>query len=220
MSRVLYLTPQSHFSRKVRIVMDELGLDCEHVYVPNLLSTDPAKFGGNPILRVPVMQDGPVWLVESDSIVRHLLGTYDAGRDRFGFFAMDAAQRNALSIVAAVMGAEVELLLSKRSGIGPEAGGHYFRRYREVIRHGLDWIEAQAAAAWPSTDFSYLDVALICMWDHLEYNRLLALEGACPWIRARTGMFASRPSVAATTPKQMEKLQWELYPGQRPAGGA
>src|SRR5262245_24148274 len=51
--RVLYLTPLSHFSRKVRIVLRELDLSYDESYVPNLLSADPADFGGNPILRVP-----------------------------------------------------------------------------------------------------------------------------------------------------------------------
>jgi glutathione S-transferase len=214
--RTLYLTPQSHFSRKVRIVMDEIGLECEFVYAPNLLSTDPAKFGGNPILRVPVMQDGATWIIESDSIVRYVLETYDAGRDRFGFAAMTTEQRNALSVISAIMGAEVELILSSRSGLSPEVGGHYFRRYREVIRHGLEWIGAHAPALWPETEFSYLDIALICMWDHLEYNGLVELGGTSPWIRERTARHAARPSVVATAPKQMEALQWEIYPSQRP----
>ena len=50
--RILHLTPQSHFSRKVRIVLQELGLPCELAHVPDLLSDDPAKFGGNPILSL------------------------------------------------------------------------------------------------------------------------------------------------------------------------
>jgi len=148
---VLYLTPLSHFSRKCRIVLREIGLACEESYVPNLLSADPADFGGNPILRVPVLRDGPHWVIESDQIVRYLLESYDHGRDRFAFFSMSTAQRNALSIVSAVMGAEVELILSKRSGLAEHAGGIYFSRYREVIVHGLAWLERNAAAIWPVT---------------------------------------------------------------------
>jgi glutathione S-transferase len=214
--RVLYLTPLSHFSRKVRIVLRELGLACDESYVPNLLSVDPAEFGGNPILRVPVLRDGPHWVIESDQIVRHLLETYDHGSDRFAFFSMSTAQRNALSIVSAIMGAEVELILSKRSGLAEDAGGLYFRRYREVIGQGLAWLERDAAAIWPEVEFSYLDIALLCMWDHLRYNRLRDETGSCPWIDARTLRHASRATVAATAPERMQVLQWELYPRQRP----
>src|SRR5262245_14544310 len=171
--RVLYLTPLSHFSRKVRIVLRELGLDCEESYVPNLLSADPSDFGGNPILRVPVLRDGAQWVVESDQIVRYLLETYDRGNDRFAFFSMSTDQRNALSIVSAVMGADVELLLSRRSGLGDQAGGLYFSRYREVIDRGLAWLEGNAATIWPAVELSYLDIALLCMWDHLRYNKFV-----------------------------------------------
>src|SRR5262245_35389732 len=190
--RVLYLTPLSHFSRKCRIVMREIGLAYEESYVPNLLSADPADFGGNPILRVPVLQDGEHWIIESDQIVRHVLEAYDRGSDRFAFFSMSIAQRNALSIVSAIMGAEVELILSKRSGLVDQAGGLYFRRYREVIEHGLAWLERDAAGIWPEGEFSYLDIALVCMWDHLRHGRLRDESDSCPWIEARTLRYASR----------------------------
>jgi glutathione S-transferase len=215
--RVLYLTPLSHFSRKVRIVLRELDLACDESYVPNLLSADPADFGGNPILRVPVLRDGPHWVVESDQIVRYVLEAYDRGSDRFAYFSMGAAQRNALSIVSAIMGAEVELLLSRRSGLVDHAGALYFRRYREVIEHGLAWLERDGAGIWPEMEFSYLDIALLCMWDHIRYNGLLDDAGRYPWIDARTSRHAARPSVAATAPEQMQSLQWELYPSQRPS---
>jgi len=214
--RVLYLTPLSHFSRKVRIVLQEIGLACEESYVPNLLSTNPAEFGGNPILRVPVLRDGPHWVIESDQIVRYLLEAYDHGNDRFAFFSMSTAQRNALSIVSAIMGAEVELILSKRSGLVEPVGGLYFQRYRNVIGHGLAWLERNAAMIWPEVEFSYLDIALLCMWDHLRYNRLGDEADSYTWIEARASHHASRASVAATSPGQMQALQSELYPSQRP----
>jgi len=217
---VLYLTPLSHFSRKVRIVLRELGLACEESYVPDLLSANPEDFGGNPILRVPVLRDGEHWVIESDQIVRHLLEAYDAGSDRLSFFSMSSSQRNALSILSAIMGAEVELILSKRSGLADRSGELYFRRYREVIGHGLSWLERHASTVWPEAEFSYLDVALICMWDHLRHNRLRDDTRSWPWIDARTERHASRPSVAATAPERMQALQWELYPSQRPTGGA
>jgi len=214
--RVLYLTPLSHFSRKVRIVLRELDLVCDESYVPNLLSADPADFGGNPILRVPVLRDGPHWVVESDQIVRYVLEAYDRGSDRFAFVSMNTAQRNALSIVSAIMGADVELILSKRSGLVEHAGALYFRRYLEVIEHGLAWLEQNGAMIWPDLDFSYLDIALLCMWDHLRYNRLLDETIPYPWIDTRTLRYAARASVAATAPERMQSLQWELYPSQRP----
>src|SRR5262249_3763945 len=144
------------------------------------------------------------------------LEAYDHGNDRFTFVSMSIAQRNALSIVSAIMGADVELILSKRSGLVDHAGGIYFRRHREVIEHGLAWLERNAAMIWPGVEFSYLDIALLCMWDHLRYNRLLDETVSYPWIDARTSRYVARASVAATAPERMQLLQWELYPSQRP----
>lgn len=212
---ILHLTPQSHFSRKVRIVLLELNVECELAYVPDLLSDDPADFAGNPILRVPVLEDGPHWVIESDAIVRHLLETHDPGHDRLGFFAMTSDQRCALAVVSAVMGAEVELLLSRRSGLGAQHDGTYFRRYRVVIAGGLSWLESHAPRIWPAQEFSYLDVALTCMWEHLRYNGFAEGLPPFPWIEERTRRFATRPSVAITSPWAVEELQWQLYPSQR-----
>jgi len=88
--------------------------------------------------------------------------------------------------------------------------------YREVIGHGLAWLERNAAAIWPEVEFSYLDIALLCMWDHLRYNRLHDETASWRWIEARALRHASRESVAVTAPERMQALQWELYPSQRP----
>lgn len=211
----LHLTPQSHFSRKVRIVLAELGISCELVHAPNLLSEDPAHFGGNPILRVPVLEDGDDWVIESDAIVRYLLERHDAGNDRFAFFSMTVAQRNALAMISATMGAEVELLLSQRSGLGAEHEGVYFRRYRVVIRECMSWLEERGPALWPECDLSYLDIALACMLDHLRYNDMMPRLPECRWLSERAARHAMRPSFASTSPQAMEELQWQLYPSQR-----
>ena len=215
-TRTLYLTPLSHFSRKVRVVLEEMRLECDFSYAPNLLSEDPADFGGNPILRVPVLKDGTNWVVESDNIVRYLLDTYDPGNDRFSFLHMTVPQRNALAFITAVMGAEVELTLSRRSGIRPGEGEAYFHRYREVIHNCLQWLETEGRSTWPDTEFSYLDIALICMWDHLQHGRLVELQGQYPWITNRTEGHSGRQSVRDTSPENQQELQWKLYPSQRP----
>lgn len=112
----LHATPLSHFARKVRILLRELELDVDLVWTRDLLSDDPADFGGNPILRVPTLVDGGTWVVESDRIARYLVERHDPA-DRLGVLALGVAQRNALAMIDAAMGAEVELLLSARSGM-------------------------------------------------------------------------------------------------------
>ena len=111
------------------------------------------------------------------------------------------------------MGGEVEILLSQRSG---GQGGPYFDRYAEVIRHCLSWLETNGRTVWPEGGFSYLDIALICMWDHLKYYGTVETAGRDPWIERQTARYASRPSVENSTPTRMEQLQLDLYECQPP----
>lgn len=209
----LFLTPLSHFSRKVVIVLEELELEYEREYVPDLLSADPADFGGNPVLRVPVLEDGDAWVVESDAIARYLVEKYDP-KDRFVLMRMPPAQRNALAFLSSIMGAEVELLLSKRAGTPHD---RFFARYEAVIEHCLAWVEQHAADLWPPEDFSYLDIALTCMADHLQHTGMFPEPNRYPWIQSRVARFAERPSVQSTSTAAMQELQWQLYPSQRPS---
>ncbi|MEO0478031.1 MAG: glutathione S-transferase family protein [Planctomycetota bacterium] len=209
----LYLTPLSHFSRKVVIVATELGLEFERKYVPDLLSNDPQDFGGNPILRVPVWEDGEDWILESDAIVGFLIDRYGGG-DRLGYRGLSSPQRNALSLLNAIMAAEVELVLSARSGCKRNA---FFVRYEYVIERSLGWLEQHGEAIWTSTPFSYLDVVLVCMWDHLQHSGVLPVLPSCRWIGRRVRSFDIRPNVRESSPVQMQDLQWQLYPSQGPS---
>ena len=118
----LFATPLSHFARKVRILLAELELDHELVWTENLLSEDPADFGGNPILRIPTLVDGDTWVVESDQIARYLVERHDPA-DRFGVLALDVAQRNTLASINAAMGALEHRPRPKCGAICPEPGG-------------------------------------------------------------------------------------------------
>ena len=80
----LYYSPNSPWSRKVRIVLHEKGVD--FVGDAQKEHRDPKSFGStNPMLRVPVLEDGPISLFESDLIIEYLLEKYPAtsaqGRD-------------------------------------------------------------------------------------------------------------------------------------------
>ena len=78
----LFATPKSHFSRKVRLLLDHLELTYELVDVGDVSSAESSLFDGNPALGVPVLEDGEVWMLESDHIAFYLVRTYDPG-DRF-----------------------------------------------------------------------------------------------------------------------------------------
>ena len=203
MTARLYATPLSHFARKVRIVLSELRVPCELIYVENLLSSDPADFGGNPILRIPTFVDGERWIVESDQIVRYLVEKHDP-EDRLACLSLDPEQRNILSMINAAMGAEVEILLAGRSGIENVEDIAFFRRSFEVIRHCLAWLDAQAPRTWTEIDFSVLDIALLCMWEHLAYYDTIPDREQYSWVEDRVATFAARASVMESAPANQD----------------
>jgi glutathione S-transferase len=51
-------TPLSHFTRKIRVLLAELGVEFEFVRAPGVLAPATASYGGNPLLRVPTLVDG------------------------------------------------------------------------------------------------------------------------------------------------------------------
>ena len=161
----LFMTPKSHFSRKVRLLLDHLELSYDMIDVGNVATDDPDNFGGNPLMGVPVLEDGTEWLVDSDNISSYLSRTYDP-EDRFAVLTSSVDLLNARAVMNGVMGNEVKLILSKRTGLDP--GPHaYFQKAAHAIELGLGWLEARSALFQPESP-GYAEFHLVSMWDHLE----------------------------------------------------
>ena len=160
----LYYTPHSHFSRKVRILLEGLGVPVELVNSVDTANLDPARFGHSPLMRVPVLRDGDIWVFDSDVIAAHLVRTLDPS-DRFAVLRHDIPGLNARSVMNGVMTAEVELLLAARTGL--ETNGHRrFDKARQVIAAGLEWLEQHEGLFAGEPD--YLCFHLVSMWEHLH----------------------------------------------------
>ena len=112
----LHGTPLSHFTRKVRILLAELGVAYDFVRAPSVLATTPAAYGDNPLMRVPTLVHDDVALIDSDHIARYLVAQFDP-RDRFRVDTRDAAELNRLAVVNGIMANEVVLILAKRGGL-------------------------------------------------------------------------------------------------------
>ena len=193
----LHGTPLSHFTRKVRIVLAELGVAYEFVRGPGVLATTTAVYGGNPLMRVPTLVHGPYMLIESDHIARYLVRHYDPA-DRLGVCSERVLALNRLAVVNGVMSNEVVLLLARRGGLADLDGVAYFRKLRAAIDQGLAWLEAHTD---PEADgLDYGDIVTICLWQHLEHYALVTGLDAYPRVAARVARWADRPAIAATTP--------------------
>ena len=193
----LHGTPLSHFTRKIRVLLAELGVPHEFVRAPGVLATSAAAYADNPLMRVPTLIHGSDMLIVSDHIARYLVGKYDPA-DRLGVRSERVADLNRLAVVNGIMSNEVVLLLAKRGGLADLEGVVYFRKLLQAIDQGLVWLEAHTD---PEREgFDYGDIATICVWQHLlHYAFTPGLENY-PRIAARVERFAGRPSVARTTP--------------------
>lgn len=192
-------TPLSHFTRKVRIVAAELAIPLDFQTLPattGVMTATADAYAGNPLMRVPVLVDGDVRLVESDHIVRYLVGRFDPA-DRLGVKNETPEALNRLAVLNGIMANGVVLILAKRGGLEGLENVVYFQKLIAAIDGALAWLDARIDP--DAAGFDYRDIALICMWQHLGYYGLRPLE-AYGRLAARVGRFAKRPSVVPSTP--------------------
>lgn len=196
MALKLHGTPLSHFTRKVRILLGELGVQYEMVWLPSVMAASPATFAHNPLMRVPTLVDGDRMLIESDHIARYIVGRYDAS-DWFGVKSDEPAAMNQLAVANGIMSNEVVIILAKRGGLDI-TGVVYFAKLKTAIEEGLGWLERTIKLDAPMT---WGDITLICMWQHLQHYGVIGELGRFARIQERVGQFLARPAVAATTPE-------------------
>jgi glutathione S-transferase len=197
MSRLeLHGTPLSNFTRKVRILLSELGVQYKQVWTAGVLASSPEEFANNPLMRVPALLDGDKLVIDSDHIARYLVGIYDAS-DWFGVKSDEPMAMNRLAVANGIMANEVVLILAKRGGLEDIESVAYFKKLLAAIANGLGWLDKAIAMDAPMT---WADVTLVCMWQHLQHYKLVDLA---PFARiaARVEQFAGRPSISSTTPE-------------------
>ena len=206
----LYGTPLSHFTRKIRVLLGELGIVFDFVRVGGVLGTAPSGYGDNPLLRIPTLVHDGVTLIESDHIARHLVGRFDPG-DRLRARSDDPSALNRLAVANGVMDNEVVLILAARGGFTDLESVAYFRKLAAGIDSGLAWLDANVGDG----ELDYADIALVCMWQHLVHYGIAKELDRHTRIAARVALFADRPSIASTTPAA--SLAEAAAAGWRPA---
>jgi glutathione S-transferase len=194
----LHGTPLSHFTRKIRVLLSELGVAFDFVRAPSVLATSPATYGDNPLMRVPTLEHGGETVFDSDHIARYVVAAFDP-EDRLGVRSDDPRDLNRLAVVHGIMANEVVLILAKRGGLADLEGVAYFRKLGAAIEGGLAWLDGHTDP--DEARFDYGDITTICMWQHLAHYALATPLDRYPRIAARVARFADRPSIAATTPE-------------------
>jgi glutathione S-transferase len=191
-------TPLSHFTRKVRILLHELGVDYEFVRAPGVMATETAPYGEHPLMRVPTLRHGDATVLESDHIARYVAAKFDPD-DRFAVRGEAVEDLNRLAVINGVMDNEVVWILAGRGGLTHLEDIVYFRKLRAAIDNGLGWLDREVE---PERErFDYGDIAMICMWQHIAYYRLVPDLERYARLGARVARFVDRPSIAATAPE-------------------
>ena len=162
----LYGTPRSHFARRARLLLDHLNADYEMVDVGNVATLDEAVFHKNPMMVVPVFEDGDVWLIDSDHICQYIARKLDP-EDRFRTLSTDPSHLNMRAMMRGVMDHEVRILMARRLG-GDTSGMAYFDKAKKVYEQGLKWVEDHKAE-FNLAEPGDLEFHLVCMWQHLKY---------------------------------------------------
>lgn len=169
----LFATPLSHYSRKVRLLLDHYGIDYEFMHIGNVASAKPEVFRGNPVMKVPVLVDGSTWLIESDHIAAYIVRRHDP-EDRYRVLAADADTLNLHAVLNAIMAEEVKLILAERTGLDTRPHA-FFDKARRSVGQGLEWIEAHARC-FNAARYGYREFHLVCLWDHLQHYELFPLR--------------------------------------------
>lgn len=169
----LFATPRSHFSRKVRLLLDHLELPYELVDIGDVSANDSNLFHGNPAMGVPVLEDGSVWMLESDHIAGYIVRTYRP-TDQYEVLTDSVNLLNARAVMNNIMGNEVKLILAERGGLDPRPHA-YFQKAKNAIKLGLTWLE-ERSEMFNAEDPGYLEFHFISLWDHLELYQLTELD--------------------------------------------
>ncbi|WP_306253529.1 glutathione S-transferase family protein [Parvularcula sp. IMCC14364] len=169
----LTATPNSHFSRKVRLLMDHLGIEYDLEDVGNVAEEDAAGFAGNPLMSVPVLNDQGRSIIDSDHIAQYIVRTYDPS-DQYHVLTQETVYLNARAVMNGIMANDVKLLLSARTGLHP-ADYDYFKKAKSSIVLSLAWLESHSGLFGLENN-TYADFHLVSMWDHLDFYNVVAME--------------------------------------------
>ena len=182
-TRALLFTTGSPFSRIVRIVLDELGLDYEQreeITTP----TSESRAQSTPTLQVPTFWDGDNHLWESGLIVEYLLANYDAPSGRNPPLAK-ALTRTEHHWHDRLVAASIHTLGTSATTIGQMKWGgtsiddsDYLTVCSEQFPYLLGWLEKQISTLGEGFQPGLLSIQDIALGCHIGYimNRPIGVD--------------------------------------------
>lgn len=196
---VLFGRSSSSFTRIARIYAAELGVAYELRVVPDLMSLEAADYGGNPALRLPVLQTAEGTWFGALSICRALARRASSGRLLVWPEDLERSlTANAQELTLVAMSTEVSVVMAQLAGAG--AGGN-IDKLRRSLEGTLTWLDQQidsVLAALPSErQLSFLEVTAFCLITHLSFRGVLPIA-PYPKLVAFSERFAERAAAQET----------------------
>jgi glutathione S-transferase len=190
----------SHYTRQVRMLAHELGIDNTLSPILDLMSEDPATYAGNPALKLPALRHGDTVLWGSANLCRWLARHAPGGETRVFLpeHAQDPLAMNAHEVLAHAMAVHVEVvfheLVSKRP---PDAASH---KRRASLVNSLTWLDAEwdaVRATLPADRIAVFDLGLFALLEHIPFRNPMDLSHLTR-LAAFADTFRQRPSAQAT----------------------
>jgi glutathione S-transferase len=190
----------SHFTRVTTIFAHELGVPFQLVPVADLTSVEPALYGGNPAMKIPILRRAGGALFGAENISRALAGMSTRGlRIVWPEQLADDLARNAQELVWHAMSAQVQLVLGTMVAKLPP-DNVYFVKARQGFEGSLRWLDGHVARVLellPPRDVSLFEVTLFCLIEHARFRETFAID-SLPSLTAFAAEFASRQSAERT----------------------
>lgn len=200
MSLLIHGRSSSHFTRVVRVAAHECGVSYGFRPVHDLLSLSAHDYGGNPALKLPVLETPEGTWFGALSICRELVRRSAAPLQWIWPEALnDRVAANAQELVLQGMASEVAWIMRKLAE--PEAADAYFTKTRTSLLNSLEWLESHLPEALRGLQreaaLGFLEVTAFCFLTHLEFRQLVDTS-SYPGLRRFVEAFAQRPSARDT----------------------
>ncbi len=190
----LFITPRSHFARKVRILAAAMELPLATEDVGNIGSLLPNR-ASNPLGKVPVLlTEAGESVYDSDHIARHLVRHSGRRGDEFDVLTQSTELLNRRALMNSAMAAQVELVLGGRAGL--PADNARFDKLRKSLVETLHWLEGRP---WDEGRPSYGSFHLVALLDYTRLHSMTHLE-RFPSLTRVVSRLSELPYVAASAP--------------------
>lgn len=200
----LYGTPPSHFTRKVRVLLQELQVPCEFIPMAmnSLMQTGPEHFADNPLHQLPILIDGEKNIIESDIICEYLLDHFSKGQKFYPDEKNKLEDQKRLAIMNGGMSAGVKLIRAKRSEIPEFMNFVFFKQERAALDASLDWLEKDLGSKtryYPG-NLTMLDITLMCFVEWAVFREMVPHLNNHPNLARFVEANKNHPSFASTHP--------------------